>query len=349
MHRRQFISQAVAFSALAPVFPWWQKTFKTSMGIVVHSYAFRWQAKKASAIYPPFTDALQLLKHAHQIGAGGIQTVVNGWSPELSKSIRQYTEQHDLFIEASIALPKSSSEVDIFEANIVRAKEAGCDITRTVCLNGRRYENFHSLDEFKAFKKQSLNSISLALPVLEKQHMKLAIENHKDWQAAELAEIISSYQHPWLGVTLDFGNNLALLEDPWSVAETLAPFAFTTHVKDMGLDYYQDGFLLSEVVLGQGMCPLKKMVDICRRHNPNIRFNLEMITRDPLKIPCQSDDYWSTFGPKNSTTLSSILAVVQKHHSTLPYVAKLDSEQQHSAEENNVLGSLKHAYKKLHL
>ena len=36
------------------------------------------------------------------------------------------------------------------------------------------------------------------------------------------------------------------------VVEALAPRAFTTHFKDMALEEYEQGFLLSEVPLGTG-------------------------------------------------------------------------------------------------
>lgn len=349
MQRRQFIRQSAVLSALAPLLPWLNKKLQTSMGIVVHSYAFRWQARQASAAYPPMTDAMQLLTHAHKIGAGGVQAVVNDWTIAMAHAIRAYTEQHKLFFEASIALPKQEGDLDHFAKNILHAREAGCDVVRTVCLSGRRYENFKSLDEFNAFKEQSLNAIRLAMPVVQKFNMKLAIENHKDWLAGELVELIKKFDHPLLGVTLDFGNNLALLEDPLQVVETLAPYAFTTHVKDMGVDQYPDGFLLSEVVLGQGLCPLQKMVTICRQHNPAIRFNLEMITRDPLKIPCHKDTYWATFGEKNTTALQTTLDLVQKNKQPLTYVADLTSDDQHAIEEKNVLNCLKFAHKSLHL
>ena len=45
-----------------------------------------------------------------------------------------------------------------------------------------------------------------------------------------------------LGVCLDLGNNIALLEDPMEVVETLAPLAFTTHVKDMGVEESAERF-----------------------------------------------------------------------------------------------------------
>jgi len=62
----------------------------------------------------------------------------------------------------------------------------------------------------------------------------------------------------------------------------------------MAVQEYEEGFLLSEVPLGEGFLDLKKMVAILQKANPTIQFNLEMITRDTLKIPCLTPKYWAT-------------------------------------------------------
>jgi sugar phosphate isomerase/epimerase len=62
----------------------------------------------------------------------------------------------------------------------------------------------------------------------------LAIENHKDWTADEMAALMKEKASRWLGVCLDTGNNIALLDDPMATVEALAPYAISTHIKDMG-------------------------------------------------------------------------------------------------------------------
>ncbi len=138
-------------------------------------------------------------------------------------------------------------------------------------------------------------SLQLAEPVLRKHKVKLAVENHKDWRAHELVNAMKQLNSEWVGVTLDFGNSISLIEDPMEVIETLVPFVFSTHVKDMGVEEYADGFLLSEVPLGKGFLDLAKIVALCKQHNPAVTFNLEMITRDPLEIPCLKNEYWKVF------------------------------------------------------
>jgi len=342
MDRRDFLQQTSKAAMTLP-FLRMPSFFKgMRMGIVVHSYAHRWNSKIASQKYPGFRDALDLIEHCHEIGAGGVQVMVRDWTKDFAKKIRDRREKLDLFLEGSIGLPKNAEDISRFESEIMASREAGATIVRTVCLSGRRYENFISLEAFQTFMKNSVESLQRAEPVVRKHRIKLAIENHKDWRAPELKGILKDLGSEWVGVNLDFGNNVALIEDPMEVVETLAPYTFTTHVKDMGVAEYQDGFLLSEVPLGEGFLDLKKMFDICRKHFAAVNFNLEMITRDPLKIPCLTDDFWSTFPSVSPKELARTLRTVRQHTflPALPEVTPLQPEQILAAEEKNILTSL---------
>ena len=110
---------------------------------------------------------------------------------------------------------------------------------------------------------------------------------------------------------MDTGNNIALLEEPHAVVEALAPFAMSVHFKDMAVQPHADGFRLSEVPLGTGMLDLPRIISTLRRANPGIAFNLEMATRDPLKVPCLANDYWVTFPERKATQLEAALARVK--------------------------------------
>ena len=321
------------------------------MGIVVHSYASRWNSKVESKKYPGFLNAIDLIEHCHKIGAGGVQVGVKDWTTEFAKKVREKREKLGLYLEGSIGLPGTAQDVTTFEKEVIGAKEAGAQVLRTVCLNGRRYETFHTRDVFEEFKKNALISLQLAEPVVRKHKMKLAIENHKDWLAKELVGIIKKLDSEWIGVTLDFGNNVSLLEDSWEVVQTLAPYMFSTHVKDMAVEEYNEGFLLSEAPLGEGIVDLPKIVSLCKQHNPNVTFNLEMITRDPLKIPCLNDDYWATFDGVSGNELARMLRTVRQHKykSALPRVSQLSVEDRLEVEERNIISSLSYSKDQLGL
>ena len=320
-----------------------------SMGVVVHSYGMRYNSKVESSKFPGFQNALDLMKHCHSIGAGGIQTTVGGWADDFPRKVREERERLGMYLEGSISLPKSPEDAPRFEKEIILAKEAGAEVIRTVCLNGRRYENFKSSEDWESFKAHSIQSLQRAEPIVRKHQVKLAVENHKDWTADELAMLIRNLGSEWVGVTLDFGNNVSLLEDPMEVIRTLAPMAFSTHVKDMGVQPYSKGFLLSEVELGKGVVDLKEAVSICQKHNPAIKFSLEMITRDPLEIPCMEDSYWTTFGDYSGKNLARTFRMVRDHgyKGKLPGVTDLSPEERLALEEYHVLQCLDYSQKEL--
>lgn len=351
MNRRQFINHT-AMAASALPFLTMPEVFRSMrMGIVVHSYAARWNSKVESAKYPAFKDAIDLLEHSHAIGAGGVQVGVRNWTEQFARKVRDRREALGLYLEGSIALPKTTEDLPAFESEIRAAKEAGATVVRTVCLNGRRYEDFQTLEAFRDFTKNAMASLRLAAPVVSKHKIKLAIENHKDWRAPELREIMKKLDSEWVGVNIDFGNNVALIEDPMEVVTSLAPFVFSTHVKDMGVKEYADGFLLSEVPLGEGFLNLKEMFDVCRRHNPNVTFNLEMITRDPLKIPCLTKAFWQTLPTVTADHLATTLKTIRDRSfkSDLPVVSPLSSEERLAVEEQNILTSLSFSQQQLGL
>jgi len=321
MKRRTFIRNSAAGSLAMsmPVLPKFLTVApEARFGVAEAGYYMRWYRDMKSAVYPPFANALDMIDHCHSLGFGGVQVNVRGWDRELVKNVNKRKEDFDMFVEGQIRLPKDETDLGRFESEIKMAKQAGVDIFRSVCLSGRRYENFDSLKAFKDFREASIASLRLAEPVVRKQKVKLAMENHKDWRVSEFIDLLHLIDSEWVGVTLDTGNNIALLEDPMEVVRSLAPYAFTVHLKDMGVEEYPDGFLLSEVVLGDGYLDIAEMIRIIREHNADIRFNLEMITRDPLEIPCLTEGYWATFEQVPAVDLAKYFHSVKAHKSEQP-------------------------------
>lgn len=349
--RRDFLKKTgLATAAMTFPFSALPESLKgVPMGVVVHSYGIRYGSKVESQKYPGFQNALDFMRHCHSIGAGGIQTTVGGWAEDFAKKVREEREKLGMYLEGSISMPKNEEDVSRFEKEVLLAKEVGVSILRTVCLSGRRYENFKTKEEWNEFKANARKSILLAEPIVRKQKVKLAIENHKDWKASELAQIIQNLSSSWVGVTLDFGNNVSLLEEPMEVIRILAPFAFSTHVKDMGIKPYADGFLLSEVALGTGIVDLKEAVTLCQKHNPEVTFSLEMITRDPLQIPCLEESYWTTFENPSAQDLAKILRLVRDktYPDSLPEVKNLNGVEKLAFEEENVRKCLAYSRKEL--
>jgi hypothetical protein len=106
----------------------------------------------------------------------------------------------------------------------------------------------------------------------------------------------------------------------------------------MGVAEYRDGFLLSEVPLGTGVLDLARAVQLLRAARASIRFNVEMITRDPLEVPCLKEPYWATFPDLPGRHLARTLSFVRQHAAAqgLPRISGLPIEAQLRVEEDNV-------------
>ena len=83
---------------------------------------------------------------------------------------------------------------------------------------------------------------------------------------------------------------------------------------------------------------MRRIVDTIRRARPETRLTLEMITRDPLKVPCLTDAYWATFPERNGAYLARTMRMVRdaQGRPPLPVLTGLAREEQVRREENNV-------------
>lgn len=315
------------------------------LGICIYSYGINWKAARDGHPKARFKDTLEFIDYCQQIGAGGVQIAVGTKEPAYAAKVREKIEAFEMYFEAQTGLPKDESDLARFETDIRLAKEAGAAVVRTACLSGRRYETFDSPEAFRDFSQKSWRSLTLAAPVVTKHRVHLAVENHKDWRIPEMLDWLNRLSSEHVGVCVDTGNNLALLEDPLEVVEAFAPLAFSTHIKDMGVQEYEEGFLLSEVPLGEGFLDLKRMISILQKANPKIQFNLEMITRDPLKIPCLTEKYWATMQDTPVHRLAAALMLVRRVRAKagLPKTSGLEFEQQLAFEVENVKKSLAYA------
>ena len=340
--RREFLaaSAAALFTGLSRA----DDGKRTPLGIVIHSYPVRSRDRG-------FTDPLTFLDFCRERGAAGIQIGLGALSADRARELRGAAEKHDMYVEGSIRPPKDRGDVERFDREIATSRECGATVVRTVLLGGRRYEALHAAAEFTAFTDKALASLRLAEPVVARHRVALAVENHKDFRTDELIDVMKAVSSEYVGVCVDTGNSIALLERPTDTATALAPWVRSCHLKDMGVEPSADGFLLAEVPLSDGFLDLKGIVAALKKARPGLRLSLEMITRDPLRIPCLTDDYWATLGRVPGRDLARVLALVKAHaaRDPLPRTSKLPADEQRAVEDRNVRRCLAYGREKLGL
>jgi sugar phosphate isomerase/epimerase len=300
------------------------------------------------------TPGFDIVEHTHALGLGSVQTQLSAPTAEAAAALRSRLERYEMRAILGVRLPRTDADVATFEAAVKAAKEAN-PVCLHVPMTGRRYEDFDTLAAFQASFAQNKKSVLLAEPVLRKYRLRLAIENHKGWRAAEQAAWLKSVGSEYIGVCFDFGNNISLCEDPTESLRLLAPATFYCHLKDMAVEPYDDGFLLSEVALGEGILDIPGMVRGLRERDPEMIFGLEMIARDPLKIPVFTEKYWVSFtdasSPLPGVDLARTLMLVKKHppKAPLPRLTGLTPEARLRLEDDHIARSIDFARAHLNL
>jgi sugar phosphate isomerase/epimerase len=281
-------------------------------------------------------DPIAVVDHVRSLGGGGVQFTVP-LDADL-KALRRRLEHHGMFIQGDVdLLTRAQADPAAFEQALKNYKELGADAVRMVCFVGRRYETFKTLQDYKDWRVTATAALDACLPIAERVGMPLAMENHKDRAIDEEVEVLQKYSSEHLGATVDFGNNIAMCDDPVDVVNKLAPYAKTVHMKNMAVQNYPDGFLLSEVLFEDGFMDIPAMWAVLKKANPALKPVHEMITRDPLKVPVLTDKYWTTWPDRGGKFLADTIRLVNANVSKkpLPVVSTLAPEAQLQAEEDN--------------
>lgn len=177
------------------------------------------------------------LARAKELGVDGVSlescffpTYDEGWLKSLRDQLddygfdRVYAWGHPDGLERG----KNFEEFDVMMASFERAKLIGADVMRVVgsSLMFRHEPHGPQIEALtKMFKK--------AVPVAEDMQIKMAVENHIDFTADEILQLIENVDSDYFGINFDTGNFLRLLDDPIAGMEKLAPYTYATHVKDL--------------------------------------------------------------------------------------------------------------------
>ena len=293
-----------------------------------------------------------ILEHCHTLGLGAVRLSVPQGGAEAVRAVRKKLDAYGMRCIVSVAPPRTEAAIDAYETAVAAAREMGA-VTTHASFTQRRYEEFDTFEAFKASFEAHKRSVERAEPILRKHKVKLAIENHKGWRAAEHAAWVRQVGSEYVGVCYDFGNNIALCEDPAETYRLLEPLTIYVSFKDMAVAPYDEGFLLSEMALGEGILDIPAMVKGLQQRDPTMIFALEMITREPLKIPVFTKKYWATFddnySPLPGHDLARVLDIVRTTKKTLTTTGGLTPAQALQLEDDRINRSIAYARKNLAL
>ncbi len=111
---------------------------------------------------------------------------------------------------------------------------------------------------------------SEAVKVARQYDIKMATENHIDFNADEMLTLVQNVNSPYLGVNFDTGNFLRLLDDPIKGMKKLAKYVLSTHVKDLKPQKgvaADEWFFFSTTPVGEGLVDNRELVKLLKEVN----------------------------------------------------------------------------------
>jgi sugar phosphate isomerase/epimerase len=109
-----------------------------------------------------------------------------------------------------------------------------------------------------------------ATKVAEDHGIKLAIENHIDFDSEEILSLIERVASPYLGVTFDTGNFIRLLDDPVKAMAKLVQYCYATHIKDLKVRKnvaIDEWYFFSSTPVGEGIVDNRKLIEMLSAAN----------------------------------------------------------------------------------
>ena len=214
------------------------------------------------------------LQRAKEFGVDGvslescfIQSFEADYLKELKKSLDDYEFDrvwawgHPDGLEGG----KNAPMLDDMIQHISYAKAIGADTMRVVgsSLAFRFEPHGPQLAKLTEMFKE-------AVKVAEEMGVKMAVENHFDFDSDEFLKLIEDVGSDYFGLTFDTGNFMRLLDEPVKAMEKLGKYVYATHIKDIKITPNtpaDEWFFFSSVAVGDGYINMPQLARMLKDLN----------------------------------------------------------------------------------
>ncbi|MFA0772782.1 MAG: hypothetical protein KEFWMYNX_000792 [Candidatus Fervidibacter sp.] len=167
--------------------------------------------------------------------------------------------------------------------------------------------------DWQAHLRRCAERLRQLVPMLERFAIPLAVENHQDATAEELVWLCEQSGTEFVGVCLDTGNPLAVLQDPTKFAQTVAPFVCDVHLKDYRLLRAPQGFYLQRCPLGKGVVDFEAVLRALTNHaTQDLTLHIELGALQKRHIRWRDPSWWETFPPSHRSDAGTLLERMER-------------------------------------
>jgi sugar phosphate isomerase/epimerase len=136
-------------------------------------------------------------------------------------------------------------------ANLEHARNIGAGVMRVVgsSLMFRNQPHQPQLERLSEMFREAARAA-------EQYGVRLAVENHIDFTAVEMLQLLDAVDSPYVGMNFDTGNFVRLLDDPVKGMEKLAGRVLATHIKDLRIQKgvaADEWYFFSSAPVGDGI------------------------------------------------------------------------------------------------
>ena len=144
--------------------------------------------------------------------------------------------------------------------------------------------------------------------------VKLAVENHGgDLQAREMKGMIEAVGPDVMGVCLDSGNPVWMLEDPHMTLEMLIPYAETCHVRDSAVWKVPEGIAVRWVNMGDGNVDIDGWIRKFIQARPGMPIIFEnLVSGNPRVHRIYDPAFWDNWRKMPAWEFARFLAIADR-------------------------------------
>lgn len=224
---------------------------------------------------PPASRTVEwFIDRAHQLDVDGVSLescFINPRNQEFLAQIREKLDGYRLDRVYAWGHPdgleggKNEAAYDDMLQSLQHSRWIGADVMRVVgsSLLFRHEPHGPQIDRLTRM-------FSSAVREAEKFGIRLAVENHIDFTADEMLELLTNVNSPYLGMNFDTGNFVRLLDDPIKGMEKLAGYVYATHIKDLKIQRGvapDEWYFFSSTPVGDGIVDNHRLAQLLHQAN----------------------------------------------------------------------------------
>lgn len=228
------------------------------------TYTFFWEGSEQA---PARLDVIGMIERTADAGVGLFQICddarIETMSDDELRRVAEVARDRGVVLE----LGTKGIAVAHLERFLEIATILGAGLLRSMVTSG---DDRPSADEAVARLRQ-------VLPAFEAAGVTIALETYEQLSSQELVDLVTTVDHPNLGICLDPANTVARLEHPADVIARTAPHVRNIHVKDFAFTRRGGwvGFTLEGAPLGTGLLDYDALVAVIRPDDRGINQIIE--------------------------------------------------------------------------